>query len=83
MLNKKNHICEKDCIWNPATCSCKNGKNVASIIDDSVIMYDEVIDAEKTETVTVHFKTKHAIWKTNNFYFYLFFINYYYVINSC
>ena len=36
MSAKKNHICEKDCIWNPATCSCKNGKNLASIIDDSV-----------------------------------------------
>ena len=22
---KKHHICEKDYIWNPATCSCKNG----------------------------------------------------------
>ena len=24
--NKKHHICEKGYIWNPATCSCKNGK---------------------------------------------------------
>ena len=23
---KKYHICEKDYIWNPATCSCKNVK---------------------------------------------------------
>ena len=38
-----------------------------------MMMYDEVIDAEETETVTAHFKKKHAIWKTNNFYFYLFF----------
>ena len=37
---------KKNCIWNPATCSCKNGKYLASIIDDSVITYDEVIDAE-------------------------------------
>ena len=43
---KKRHICEKNCIWNPATCSCKNGKYLASIVDDSVITYDEVIDAE-------------------------------------
>ena len=54
-------------------CSCKNGKNLASIIADSVIMYDEVIDAEERETLTAHFKKKHSIWKTNNFYFYLFF----------
>ena len=24
-LSKKNRICEKDFIWNPATCSCENG----------------------------------------------------------
>ena len=23
---KKHHIWEKDCIWNPPTCSCENGK---------------------------------------------------------
>ena len=43
---KKHHICEKDYIWNPATCSCKNGKYLASIIDDSVITSDEIIDAD-------------------------------------
>ena len=36
----KKHICEKDYIGNPASCSCKNGKHVASILDDSVIMCD-------------------------------------------
>ena len=34
---KKHSICEADCIWNPATCSWKNGKYLASIVDDSVI----------------------------------------------
>ena len=34
---------KKDYIWNPATCSCKNGKYLASIIDNSVIMCDEII----------------------------------------
>ena len=43
---KKHHICEKDYIWNPATCSCKNGKYLASIIDDSVITSHEIIDAD-------------------------------------
>ena len=23
---KKHHVCEKDYIWNPSTCSCENGK---------------------------------------------------------
>ena len=43
----KNHnLCEKDYIWNPATCSCKNGKYLANIMDDSVITCGEIIDAE-------------------------------------
>ena len=40
---KKNHVCEKDYVWNPATSSCENGKYLASIADDSAIMCDEVI----------------------------------------
>ena len=43
---KKLHICEKDYIQNPATCSCKNDKYLASTIDDSLITYDEVIGVE-------------------------------------
>ena len=31
---KKGHACEKDYIWNPATCSCENGKHLASVLDD-------------------------------------------------
>ena len=41
---KKNHICEKYYIWNPATCSCENGKYLASISDDSVITCYEIIE---------------------------------------
>ena len=36
-------VCEKDYIWNPATCSCGNGKYL-----DSFIAYDEIIDKAKT-----------------------------------
>ena len=42
---KRHHICEIDYNWNPASCSCENGKYLASIIDGSVITYDEVTDA--------------------------------------
>ena len=28
-------------IWNPATCSSENGKYIAIIIDDSIIMCDK------------------------------------------
>ena len=33
-------------MWNPATCRCQNGKYLASIMDDSAITCDEIIDAE-------------------------------------
>ena len=52
----KKHICEKDYIWNPATCSCENGKYLASIIDDSVITCDEII--EETKNVTHYYVTR-------------------------
>ena len=48
----------KDYIWNPAACSFEKGKYLASIIDDSVIMCDEVIDAGETKTVATNFNEK-------------------------
>ena len=39
---------KKDYIWNPATCTCKNGKYVVSVIGDSVITCDEIIEATKS-----------------------------------
>ena len=36
-------VCEKDYIWNPSTCNCENGKYLASIMDHSIITYDEII----------------------------------------
>ena len=47
---KKYHVCEKDYVWNPATCSCENGKYLARIIDNSAITYDEVIESYDEET---------------------------------
>ena len=45
----ENIICsKKDYIWNPATCSCKNGKYLASIIDNLLIMWDEITNTRKT-----------------------------------
>ena len=76
------HICEKDYIWNPATCSCKNGKYLASIIDNSVITCDEIIDTEsksnnkETKTVSTNFSTKFLD------YTYLC-INYHCIIDGC
>ena len=44
-IRKKYHAGEKDYTWDPATCSCKNGKYLTCIIDDSLIRCDEVIDS--------------------------------------
>ena len=35
MINADANVCKIDYIWNPATCSCENGKYLASIMDDS------------------------------------------------
>ena len=42
---KKRHVCKTDYVWDLTTCNCKNGKYLASIMDDSVITCDEIIDA--------------------------------------
>ena len=66
MLNI-HHVCEKYFIWNPATYTCKNGKYVASIIDDSVLTCEEMKEAKETKTILKN------ISKTKNFYILLFF----------
>ena len=43
---KRRHVCEKYYIWNSATCSCENRKYLASVINDSAIKFDEIIDAD-------------------------------------
>ena len=40
-------ITKKDCIWNPAICSFKNDKYLASIIDHSMIKCHEIMDPSK------------------------------------
>ena len=61
---KKHHIFEKDYIWNPPICSCENSKYLASIIGNSVIMCDEIIEVEaksfdeETKTVPRNFNGK-------------------------
>ena len=66
---KKHHICEKDYVWNPATCNCKNGKYLASIMDDSGIIFDEIIDVKE-----INFNEKNVTCKTQNFYTLLSFL---------
>ena len=67
----KYQICEIDYIWSPATCSCRNGKCLASIIDDSVIMVDEIIYAkaktysEEAKTIPAICNKKYNLWNKN------------------
>ena len=46
---KKPHACEN--VWYPATCSCENGKYLASIMDDLAIIYDEIVESYEEETI--------------------------------
>ena len=46
---KEHHICEKDYVWSPATCNCENGKYLGSIMDNSAIIWDEIIDVKGTD----------------------------------
>ena len=79
---KKYHVCEKGYIWNPATCSSKNGEYLASIIDNSVITCDEIIEETKTIPTNFKYKKKSSV-KRKASIFYLPFINYHSIIHSC
>ena len=67
---EKHHICKSDYIWNPTSCSCENGKYLAGIIDDSVVICDEIIE----ETIPTNFNEKNITCKTQNFYILLPFL---------
>ena len=67
----KIHVCEKDYVWNPATCNCKNEKYLASIMDDSAISCDEIIESSDEET---NFNEKKATCKKKIFYILLTFL---------
>ena len=89
---KKHHWCKKDYIWNPATCNYEKGKYLASIIDDSLIACNEIIDgvlsdALKTRVTswgkaTENVQTKSTSTKTVSTYFARLFINYHSIADS-
>ena len=64
---------KKDYLWNPGTCSCENGRYLASIMDDRVMTCDKIFE-EETKTVTTNFNEKNAICKTKNVYILLAFL---------
>ena len=63
---------KKDDLWNTAAWSCKNGKNLASIIDDSVRTCDKFI--EETKTAPTNLSNKNITCKTQIFYIFLGFL---------
>ena len=70
---KKHHICEKDYIWNPDACRCKNCKYLAGIVDSTVIMCDKI--TEEIKTVATYFNEKSNLKKaTHNFFILLIFL---------
>ena len=73
----------KDYTWNPSKRCFENGKYLASTMDDSVILHDELIGSydKETKTVPTNFDEKKVICKTEKFlYFARIFINYYSII---
>ena len=65
-------MCEKDSVWNHITNPSKNGKYLESIIDDSVITCDQIIEVIKTipkkKTIPINFNGKKVTWEIENFY---------------
>ena len=53
-----------------ATCICENGKYLASIMGDSVIMCDEFIE----KTILINFNERKAAFKAQNFFILLAFL---------
>ena len=69
-VKKKQYICEKDYVWNSATCNCDNGKYLASSIDDSMITCPEVMKSceEEIKTIPTNFNENKVTYKTQSFY---------------
>ena len=73
----KHHICEKDYIWNYSTCNCENGKYLASIMDNSAIICDQITEVDletKSNDEKTNFHEININCKTQNFYILLAFL---------
>ena len=62
-------MCEGDYIWNSATYNGKNSKYLPSIIDDSVIIWDEIIEETKTGPANLLEKKQPVKQNISVFYF--------------
>ena len=63
-------------VWSPATCSCENRKYLASIMDNSAIMCDEIGESydEETKTILTNFIKINITCRAQNFYILLKFL---------
>ena len=75
MSVKKSKYVKKNYFWNPATCSCENGKYLPSTIDDSAITCDEIIGSydKEAKTIPKNFNEKKTMVKFKIYMFYLHF----------
>ena len=61
---KNYQMCKEDCSWNPSACICEYDKYLGSIIDDSVMRCNEIINTADsvstnvTSTVSANFHIK-------------------------
>ena len=84
-LSVKNVIYVKMIIFEAFYMQLQNEKYLASIMDDSTIGCDEVIESnnKETKTISTKFNENKAICEVQNIYFYTcIFINYYSIIDS-
>ena len=81
-IRKNIFVCEKIYIWNLSTCTCENGKYLESIIGDSEITCDEIIEATKPFEQK-KFDRNRSNKKYKFSCFTHFFINYHAVIDNC
>ena len=74
-VKKAKYVKKKKYFWNPATCSCENGKYLPSTIDDSAITCDEIIGSydKEAKTIPKNFNEKKTTVKFKIYMFYLHF----------
>ena len=77
---KEHQVSEKNYFWNPAICRCENGKYVGSIIGDSAVIYDEIIDCSNERYFNKNRSNKIQFKKF--LHFAILFINYRSIINN-
>ena len=69
---KKCHVYKKGYVWNPSTCNCENGKYLASIMDNLVIICEDVIKSYnenvggKSNDEKTNFNEKNTTCKIQN-----------------